>query len=99
MEKDKKFGDISPVGRKLSHGVVTITVIDCSEEHLQYMERYRDDGFEKQLEFVFDTTSRQQFPYFRKWMKEQKAAKQAITWGDALSAIIGTVTTSFVLTQ
>ena len=48
---------------------------------------------EKQLEFVFDTTSRQQFPYFRKWMKEQKAAKQAITWGDALSAIIGTVTT------
>lgn len=61
MEKDKKFGDISPVGRKLSHGVVTITVIDCSEEHLQYMERYRDDGFEKQLEFVFDTTSRQQF--------------------------------------
>lgn len=24
---------------KLSHGVVTITAIDCSEEHLQYMER------------------------------------------------------------
>ena len=78
---------------KLSHGVFTIKAIDCSEEHLQYMERCRDDGFEKQLEFVFDTTSRQQFPYFRKWMKEQKAAKQAITWGDALSAIIGTVTT------
>ena len=29
---------------KLSHGVVTITAIDCSEEHLQYMERCRDDG-------------------------------------------------------
>ena len=39
---------------KLSHGVVTIKAIDCSEEHLQYMERCRDDGFEKQLEFVFD---------------------------------------------
>ena len=49
---------------KLSHGVVTITAIDCSEEHLQYMERYRDDGFEKQLEFVFDTTSRHSSPIF-----------------------------------
>lgn len=39
---------------KLSHGVVTITAIDCSEEHLQYMERCRDDGFEKQLEFLMD---------------------------------------------
>ena len=31
---------------KISHGVVTITAIDCSEEHLQYMERCRDEGTE-----------------------------------------------------
>lgn len=78
---------------KLSSGIVTITAVDCSEEHLQYMERYRDDGFEKQMKFVFDTTSRHQFPDFRKWMREQKAAKQAMTWGEALEAIVGTVTT------
>ena len=83
------YPSLSPVRR----AKCPVTSPRWEEEHLQYMERCRDDGFEKQLEFVFDTTSRQQFPYFRKWMKEQKAAKQAITWGDALSAIIGTVTT------
>jgi hypothetical protein len=30
-------------------GTVRMTATDCSEERAQYLERYRDDGFEKEL--------------------------------------------------
>lgn len=76
----------------LSHGVVSITAVDCSEEHLQYLERRRDDGAEKTLEFVIDTTSRRDYIYFHHWMKQQKATREATTWGEALQALYGTVT-------
>ena len=39
----------------IENGYVSITVIDCSEEHLQRMERIRDDGVEKEIEFLFDS--------------------------------------------
>lgn len=80
------------VAAVLVKGIVTVTAIDCSEENLQRMERRRDDGVEKIMEFVFDTTLRTDYLYFRKWMKQQKVTREAKTWGEALNAIRGIVT-------
>lgn len=76
----------------LNKGVVSITAIDCSEENLQKMERQRDDGFERELNFMFDTHEKNDYLYLRKWLKSQKTAAQAKTWGDALHSILGIVT-------
>lgn len=77
----------------LNEGIVTITAIDCSEENLQRIERTRDDGFEKELEFLFDTHTKRDYLDFYRWMKGQKSARQARTWGEALRSVNGTVTT------
>ncbi len=74
-------------------GLVTIFGVDCSEENLQRMERTRDDGFEKAVEFRFDTKQPKSCTYLYKWLKAQKAAKGKDTWGAALQAVVGTVTT------
>ena len=36
-------------------GIVRITALNCSEENLQKLERLRDDCYQKELQFVFDT--------------------------------------------
>lgn len=36
-------------------GTVRMTATDCSEERAQYLERYRDDGFEKELVYEWNT--------------------------------------------
>ena len=77
----------------LVRGIVTIQAIDCSEENLQRLKRERDDGFEKELTFVFDTHMSNDFVYLRKWLLRQKATKGAKTWGEALDAVTGTITT------
>lgn len=77
----------------LDKGMVMFTAVDCSEENLQRMERMRDDGFEKELEFLFDTHKRNEYLYLRRWLKRQKATRQAETWGDALRSVCGTITT------
>lgn len=72
-------------------GNVIIEAIDVSEENLQRIERTRDDGFERELKFVFDTHKRQDFLYLRGWLKRQKATRGCVTWGEALNAVYGTV--------
>ena len=77
----------------LDQGVVKITAADCSEEHLQKLERTRDDGFVEEMEFLFDTHKEKEYRYLFRWLKRQKAAGQARTWGEALRSVCGTVTT------
>lgn len=77
-----------------SAGLVRVTGIDCSEMNLQRIERNRDDGgFEQEIDFVFDTTDVDTFTYLRKWLKSQKATRNSRTYGEALRAVVGTVTT------
>lgn len=76
--------------------VVTIEGIDVSEEHLQRLERIRDDGFERELTFRIDTAgpeNRTSRKYFHTWIHRQKATKSCSTYGEALRAVVGTVTT------
>lgn len=82
--------EIQSVG--LQNGIVIISAVDCSEEHLQYMERFRDDGVEKEILFSFDTRYRNQYLALRSWLKQQKAARQSKTWGEALASVTGIVT-------
>lgn len=77
----------------LNQGIVTITAIDCSEENLQRMERNRDDGFETEINFVFDTHCEKDYLYFSSWIRRQKVTRSAKTWGEALNAIQGIITT------
>lgn len=79
----------------IAEGVVFITAVDVSEEHLQYMERNRDDGLEKEIQFVFDTRVSPEFQALHRWLHKQKATKQSRTYGEALAAIIGTITESY----
>ena len=79
----------------VSNGVARIYATDCSEEHLQILERNRiDEGFEQELTFIFDPKSdKNSFNYLYKWLKGQKATAGARTIGEALAATVGTVTT------
>lgn len=77
----------------LDQGMVMFSAVDCSEEHLQKLERTRDDGFVEEMEFFFDTHVEKDYRYLFRWLKRQKAAGQAGTWGDALRSVCGTVTT------
>lgn len=83
--------EIQSVG--LKNGIVTISAVDCSEEHLQYLERNRDDGVEKEIQFSFDTRCHSHYLALRSWLKHQKAAGQSDTWGEALASVVGIVTT------
>lgn len=65
----------------LNQGVVNILAIDVSEENLQRLERTRDDGFEQEVEFVFDTHQKEHFLYLNRWLRKQKATKGCSTWG------------------
>ena len=76
----------------LKDRIIRIHAVDVSEEHLQRMERMRDDTFQRELEFAFDTRNTKEFQYIRTWLKRQKATRGAETWGDAMSAVIGTIT-------
>lgn len=74
----------------LSKGIVTIEAIDISEENLQKLERTRDDGFEKEVKFEFDTHDPEVQTYLYYWLKRQKSTKGCETWGMALQAVLGT---------
>ena len=76
-------------------GVARIYGTDCSEEHLQMIERNRcDDGSERELVFIFDPRSnKKDFDYLYYWLKNQKATREAKTVGQALTAVVGTITT------
>lgn len=77
----------------IHEGIVELTAINVSEEHLQRIERTRDDGFESELTFKFDPKNPYQFVYIRSWLKAQKATAGSRTWGEALNSVVGTITT------
>ena len=84
--------DIRITDREL--GTVRMTAIDCSEEHAQYFERYRDDGFEKEVIYEWNTKDSKQFYWFRWWLKHQKATKDAKTCGEAMKKVVGSIVES-----
>ena len=74
--------------------IVTIEGIDVSDEHLQYLERMRDDGgFERDLRFCFDTNEKKPCADLVKFLRRQVATTGCETYGEALRAIVGTRTT------
>ena len=75
---------------------VIIEGIDVSEEHLQYLERTRDDAEEKICTWVFDTTDGRAMESLKRYLKKQRAVQKLIhpTWGETLEAIRGTVVQS-----
>ena len=75
----------------INDGYITIYGIDVSEENLQRMERVRDDGFERELEFLFDTRTKD-VDYIYNWLKRRKS-KEAATWGEAVRSTVGKITT------
>lgn len=80
------------VDASVKNKIVTINAIDVSEENLQRLERERDDGFEKEVSFVFDTTDKKTLLYLQNFMRRQKITSGCNTWGQALQAIAGTHT-------
>ena len=75
-------------------GLVRLIARDVSEEHLQYLERYRDDGFEEDLTFEWFTQDQRQFNAMKKWLKMQKATNSSKTFGEAMRAVEGIITQS-----
>ena len=75
-------------------GIVRITALNCSEENLQKLERLRDDGYQKELQFVFDTrNNKSDCIYLTYWLHHQKVTAGCKTYGEAFYRIRGTVTT------
>ena len=74
-------------------GVVQILAYNRNETYMDYIRRYRDDEYEKELSFVFRT---RECPghckYLVKWLHGQRSTVGAKTYGEALHAIIGTTT-------
>ena len=71
--------------------VVRISAVDVSEEHLMKLER-RDDGRERELEFVFNSREKKACQYLVAWLHRQKATAGCRTYGEALRAVEGTRT-------
>lgn len=75
---------------------IEITAIDCSEENFARMQRLRDDSCEQEIQYCFDSTSNSKaFYVLRKWLQKQKTTAKAETWGEALQAVVGTITDSY----
>jgi len=85
--------EIKGVG--LQNGIVTISCIDCSEEHLQWIERTRDDGIEREFDLVIDSKDTKAFKSLRRWMRKQSCTGGKTTWGAALNALRGTITDTY----
>ena len=79
------------IAANIRDSIVTITALDVSEEHLQWIERTRNDGFEKEIEYAFDTKNPEHRKYLYRFLKRQKAATNSSTWGEAIRSIIGTI--------
>lgn len=81
-------------GYSLEKGYLIIyaTNLDSFEENV--IERGRDDHPQDyEVEFHFDTTEPEVQGYVRKWLHRQKITKGCKTFGEALRAVTGTVTT------
>lgn len=84
--------DIEIISVEIKKGIVMITGIDVSDENLRRMERMKDDGMQTEVTFCFDSHQSKDLQYLYNWLKRQKAAKGATTWGEALHKTIGTIT-------
>lgn len=65
-----------------------IDVTKCRDA--KTVERARD--IEIHRECVFDTKDEAQFKYITKWLHQQKITAGCRTYGEALNAVVGTVT-------
>ena len=74
--------------------IVTIEAIDVSEENLQWIERIRDDCFDREIAFNFDLNQKSANIYLYRFLHHQKKVieLQPDLLIDALFAIVGTVT-------
>ena len=74
--------------------LITIEAENSDEMQLQRMERLRDDYIQQTVEFEFFLKDKYDFQYIVKFLKRQKAVKEAKagTWNECLAAITGTVT-------
>ena len=79
----------------LNKGVVEIQALDVSEENLNRMERMRDDMNNPEITFLLDTREGKVLTYLNNWLHRQKAVRkqECTTWGQALQAVVGTITT------
>lgn len=84
---------IEITGYSIQDGIVSIFADDVSEENLQRLERVRDDHEKKEVEYRFNTKTKKACTWFIKWLHSQKATQGCTTYGDALKAIQGTITT------
>ena len=73
------------------NGTVQCVCKDVSEERLQFFERYRDDVFEEEITFEWNTKQSKDFYALRRWLKQQKATNMAKTFGEAMEKVIGTI--------
>lgn len=82
-------------GTKIENGSVFIYALDSRAIEERYQNRERTDE-EREIEFEFDLSEVSKSPsdylYLKKFLKTQKAVQGARTWGEALSAIVGTIT-------
>ena len=76
------------------NGTVRMTAKNISEERIQFLERTRDDGFEEEVMFEWNTKDERQFRAMRKWLKQQKVTQSAKTFGEAMSFVSGITTES-----
>ena len=75
-------------------GTVRMVARDVSEENLQYFEPYRDDGFEKEFTYEWNTRDSRQFLAFKKWLKSNRVTQNAQTFGEAMAAVTGRILSS-----
>ena len=75
-------------------GTVRLTARDVSEERLQFLERTRNDGAEKEVVFEWHTRDARQFRAMRRWLKQQSATREARTFGEAMLVVAGIITES-----
>lgn len=77
-------------GYSIRKGTINIYCIDASEENLQRIERYRDDGYEREIVFQFETRENPWVTkYLYQYLHRQQCTRGAKNWGEALQSIIG----------
>jgi len=82
---------IEITGTSLANRIITIEGHSTDELNLIHLERGREDRIQT-LVFQFDTTDEKQCKYIVKWLGRQKATKEANTYGEAVKAVLGTIT-------
>lgn len=74
---------------------LTISAIVIDNKSEAYLQRWRNSNFHE-VEYCFDTTQKEVMQYIRNYIACQRAvkAKKPATYGEALTAMIGTIIAS-----